>query len=148
MRDASARTPMGGIMMSTGTLIPLPLLSRDRPRPGSLGATWVVAALTIACGGGGEPARGAAEGSAAPAGQAIPAEARVSSPGRSDPVEAEAARAAELYDSGRSADAERAYREILQQHPEHVGSLVGLAQILLDREDLDGAGAVVERALK
>ena len=42
----------------------------------------------------------------------------------------------------------RVYRGLLATQPDHVASLVGLSQILLDRDDLDGAGAAVDRALQ
>jgi superkiller protein 3 len=126
-------------------------------------------ALAIACGGGGGTSRSAADGSA-PA-QPLPpldslpaqspdpaksgadsdkriAEARASSKSKPDEIEARALLGATLYDGGKSAEAERVYRELLERHPGHVGSLVGLAQILMDRDDLDGAGAAIERALK
>src|SRR6185503_3003612 len=107
----------GGPMTPSGTPIPRPPRPSDRPRPRSLGAICAVAALAIACGGGGEPARSAADGSAAPPAQAAPAEARAASPGKPDPIEAQAVLGAELYDGGRSADAERVYSEVLKSHP-------------------------------
>src|SRR5262249_17837875 len=65
-----------------------------------------------------------------------------------DGIDARAGQADRLYDGGRSAEAEKIYREVLSGHPDHVASLAGLAQILLDRDDLNGAAPLVDRALK
>jgi tetratricopeptide (TPR) repeat protein len=132
--------------------------------------------LAIACGGSGGSAPGPADGAAAAPATAAPAaalpaldslqahppdparsgadsakriaQARASSQGQPDAIEARALLGAELYDGGKSAEAERVYKELLAQHPDHVGALVGLAQILMDRDDLDGAGAALDRALR
>ncbi|HYV20579.1 MAG TPA: tetratricopeptide repeat protein [Verrucomicrobiae bacterium] len=63
-------------------------------------------------------------------------------------LDARSAQAAQSYDAGKTADAERAWTAILKENPAHVGALVGLAQIRLDRDDLDGASEAIERALK
>src|SRR5262245_26617977 len=89
---------------------------------------------------------------AAPAKAAAEAEkrietARAASQSASDPLEAKARLAAELYDAGKGPEAERIYREILRDHRDHVGAHVGLAQILIDRDDLAGAGAANASAL-
>lgn len=75
-------------------------------------------------------------------------EAGATSQAKPDAIEARALLGAELYDGGRSPEAERVYRDLLARHPDHVASLVGLAQILMDRDDLAGAGAAIDRALK
>jgi tetratricopeptide (TPR) repeat protein len=162
--------------MPSDNPIRCPPRANRHPRPGTLGMTCALVALATACGGDGGTARNAAPGTAASPAEAAPAgklppldslrvnspdptrsgadsdkrisQARASSQGKPEAIEARALLGAELYDGGRSAKAERVYRELLKQHPEHVGALVGLAQILIDRDDLDGAGAVIERALK
>ncbi len=147
-----------------------------RPQSGTLGVTCALMALAVACDGGGGTARSGAEGAAAPPVVAAPAEplpaldsiqvsspdparvgadsdrriseARASSQSKPEAIEERALLGAELYDAGQGAEAERVYRELLARHPEHVASLIGLAQILIDRDDQDGAGALIERALK
>jgi len=69
-------------------------------------------------------------------------------PGNPEAIEARALLGAELYDGGKSAEAERVYRELLARNPEHVSSLVALAQILIDRDDLEWRRCLIERALK
>ena len=144
--------------------------------PGALGVSSAFIALAMACGGGGGTAQSGAPGTAAPSAQTAPAaplppleslqvnspdpsrsgadssqrisQARASSQSKPEAIETRALLGAELYDGGKSAEAERVYKDLLKQHPEHVASLVGLAQILIDRDDLDGAGPLIDRALK
>src|SRR5262245_27601195 len=152
---------MGGPMTPTDRRIPSQARPEDRRRPGSLGAICAFAALALACGAGGTTTRNAAERQpaspdAAPANPLpvleslkVPApdparpragagrtagEALGSPQGATQEIDAQALRAADLYDAGKSPEAERQYGELLRRHPDHVASLVGMAQILVDRD--------------
>ena len=62
------------------------------------------------------------------------------------PAEAAAAAAEELAASGDLAGAEARYREMLEEDEDNVDALTGLAAILLERDDREGAEELLDRA--
>src|SRR5262245_53235067 len=105
-------------MTSSGALDRHPFSANARVMRRAFRLACTLIALLPACTGQGETGQ-SAKPAAAPG-------TKASSAPKPDGIEGRALRAAELYDAGKSADAERAYREILSENPEHVGSLVGL----------------------
>ena len=62
------------------------------------------------------------------------------------PSEAAAAEAEDLAASGDLAGAEARYREMLEEDEDNADALTGLAAILLERDDREGAEELIERA--
>ena len=64
-----------------------------------------------------------------------------------DPFHADMRRAIEALGSGRPQDAEKIYREVLKQNPNHPHALVGLANAAIDRNVADDAARLLDRAM-